>query len=140
MHDLWILLFKNHFWQKNYFHTAEMNLTTRAPLYTCLVMFLLRERVKIDLFSFILLKRSSQTLPQHFWHYNHLIADVFWQFRSNTICFLTPSKSDERGGEVCWGLKSCSFFLKFCVKNNITFFATFWHFCDALPHFCDKFW
>ena len=26
------------FWTKNYFHTAEMNLTTRGPLYTCLVM------------------------------------------------------------------------------------------------------
>ena len=24
---------------KNYFHTAEINLTTRGPLYTCLVLF-----------------------------------------------------------------------------------------------------
>ena len=30
-------LFKNHFWPKMYFLTAEINLTTWSPLYTCLV-------------------------------------------------------------------------------------------------------
>ena len=37
MHFLIFFLFKNSFLTKNYFHTAEINLTTRGPLYTCLV-------------------------------------------------------------------------------------------------------
>ena len=36
MHFSYLFLFKNHFWP-NFFPFAEINLTTRGPLYTCLV-------------------------------------------------------------------------------------------------------
>ena len=40
MHDLCIFCFfgQKSFLTKNYFLTAEVNLTTRGPLYTCLVL------------------------------------------------------------------------------------------------------
>ena len=39
MHFSYLLLFKNLFWPKFFFHFAEINLTTRGPLYTCLILF-----------------------------------------------------------------------------------------------------